>query len=81
MKKKKKIKKGTFKTIQARVFFSQTFGKKASANFILSFILTFSSTVIKLQKPLLIFFMVNHINQILNSQLSKGSNASQRNAI
>ena len=40
--------------------------KNASATFILSLILIFSSTVTELERPLLIFFMVNHINQMLN---------------
>ena len=64
--KKKQTKKGTFKAEQARIFFGQTFSKNASATFILSLILIFSSAVTELQRPLLIFFMVNHINQMLN---------------
>ena len=58
--------KSTSKIKQTRNFFSQTFGKNASTTFILTFTLIFSSMVIELQRPLLIFFMVNHRNQMLN---------------
>ena len=58
----KKLSKGRFKRKQVRIFLSLTFDENTTTTFVYpelsSDVTIFNSTVNKLQRPLLIFFMV-----------------------
>ena len=55
----KKLNKRWFKAKEVRIPFRLSVGKNASATFLLCY--NFSSTVPKLQRPLLIFFMATKL--------------------
>ena len=58
----KKLSKGRFKRKQVRIFLCLTFDENTTTTFaypeLSSYVTIFNSTVNKLQRPLLIFFMV-----------------------